>query len=156
LVFLQRADPLLAWHILRDGNPLIGNPGDLENRRRYAWRLYVEYRPFFELEAAAVEAALLRRLDGGRGRLLRRIGAAPPVRPFGTCPRSEHINECRYVPRRHPLATRQASARGAWQQASAGGASCVNLKQASSPPGRSVPGATPAPRASPERTDQTR
>ncbi|GIW53551.1 MAG: hypothetical protein KatS3mg081_2906 [Gemmatimonadales bacterium] len=43
LVFLHRADPLLAWHILRDGKPLIGNPGDLENRRRYAWRLYVEY-----------------------------------------------------------------------------------------------------------------
>lgn len=58
LVWLHRADPLLAWHVCRNARLLFGDARDLEERRAYAWRRFVEYDRFFELERRAVRARI--------------------------------------------------------------------------------------------------
>ena len=63
VVWLHRADPLIAWYALRQPRLLFGDPGDLARYQVYTWRRFVEYQPFFELEADAVRrgiASLLR------------------------------------------------------------------------------------------------
>ncbi len=60
VVWLHRADPLIAWHALRQPRLLFGDPGDLTHRQAYAWRRFVEYAPFFELEADAVRRGIAR------------------------------------------------------------------------------------------------
>lgn len=58
VVVLNTADPLLAWQVCRTARLIAGSRADFAERRRYAWRRYVEYRPFLELEAQAVKARL--------------------------------------------------------------------------------------------------
>lgn len=60
VVWLHRADPLIAWHALRQPRLLFGDPGDLARRQAYAWRRFVEYEPFFEFEADAVRRGIAR------------------------------------------------------------------------------------------------
>ena len=60
LVWLHRADPLIAWHALRQPRLLFGTAGDLAAHQAYAWRRFVEYQPFFELEADAVRRGIAR------------------------------------------------------------------------------------------------
>ena len=66
VVWLHRADPLLRWAVLRQPQLLLGDPRDLARAQAYAWRRFVEYRPFFKLEAAAVRRAIARLRDGHR------------------------------------------------------------------------------------------
>ncbi|MBI2401677.1 MAG: nucleotidyltransferase domain-containing protein [Gemmatimonadetes bacterium] len=65
VVSLNRADPLLAWQVCRDARLLAGDPTAFANRCLYAWRRYVEYRPFLELEARAVTNRLAQLRDAG-------------------------------------------------------------------------------------------
>lgn len=65
LLTLNRADPLLAWQVCRDARLLAGDAAEFANVRRYAWRRYVEYRPFLEREAQAVKDRLARLRDAG-------------------------------------------------------------------------------------------
>jgi len=65
LVTLNRADPLLAWQVYRDARLLAGEPAEFAGLRRYAWRRYVEYRPFLEREARAVADRLAQLRDAG-------------------------------------------------------------------------------------------
>lgn len=58
LVWLHRADPLLAWHVCRNARLLFGDARDFEERRAYAWRRFVEYDRFFERERQAVRAGI--------------------------------------------------------------------------------------------------
>ena len=60
VVWLHRADPLIAWHALRQPRLLFGDPSDLARRQAYAWRRFVEYAPFFEFEADAVRRGIAR------------------------------------------------------------------------------------------------
>lgn len=60
VVWLHRADPLIAWHALRQPRLLFGDPTDLARRQAYAWRRFVEYAPFFEFEADAVRRGIAR------------------------------------------------------------------------------------------------
>ncbi len=60
VVWLHRADPLIAWHALRESRLLSGSAGDLAAHQAYAWRRFVEYQPFFELEANAVRRGIAR------------------------------------------------------------------------------------------------
>lgn len=66
LVWLHRADPLIAWHALRQPQLLWGEPGDLARRQLYAWRRFVEYAPFFTHEATAVRRSISRWRNGDR------------------------------------------------------------------------------------------
>lgn len=61
VVWLDRADPLIAWHALQRPYLLVGDPSELALHQLYAWRRFVEYTPFFELEARAVRRAIARR-----------------------------------------------------------------------------------------------
>lgn len=58
VVVLNTADPLLAWQVCRDAELIAGDPLEFAERRRYAWRRYVEYRPFLEREAQCVRDRL--------------------------------------------------------------------------------------------------
>ncbi len=60
VVWLHRADPLIAWYSLREPRLLFGGPRDLARYQAYAWRRFVEYAPFFELEAQAVRRGIRR------------------------------------------------------------------------------------------------
>ncbi len=60
VVWLHRADPLIAWYALRESRLLFGGPRDLACYQAYAWRRFVEYAPFFELEAQAVRRGIAR------------------------------------------------------------------------------------------------
>jgi predicted nucleotidyltransferase len=62
LAWLHRADPLFAWQIFRHAQLLFGDASEFARYRGYAWRRFVEYAPFFKLEAEAVR----RRLAGFR------------------------------------------------------------------------------------------
>lgn len=64
VVWLNRADPLLGWQALRDAQLLWGDPRLFGERRRYAWRRFVEYSRFFALEASAVRRRLAELHDG--------------------------------------------------------------------------------------------
>lgn len=66
LLWLHRADPLIGWHALRQPQLLAGDPGDLARYQTYAWRRFVEYTPFFALEADAVRRSLAHWRDGDR------------------------------------------------------------------------------------------
>lgn len=66
VVWLQRADPLIAWQALRRPRLLAGDPGELARYQAYAWRRFVEYAPFFTLEADAVRRSIARWRDGDR------------------------------------------------------------------------------------------
>lgn len=66
IVWLHRSCPLLAWEALRRARLLVGDPRDLVRYRTYAWRRFVEYAPFFELEARSVRRRLARYRDGRR------------------------------------------------------------------------------------------
>lgn len=66
LVWLHRADPLLAWQIFRQAQLLFGDAGEFARYRAYAWRRFVEYAPFFALEAEAVRRRLARFRDGNQ------------------------------------------------------------------------------------------
>jgi predicted nucleotidyltransferase len=52
LALLNRADPLLLKEVCRNAVLLAGAEIDLQELRIYAFKRFVEYRPFFELEAA--------------------------------------------------------------------------------------------------------
>jgi predicted nucleotidyltransferase len=60
LVWLDRADPLLGWYALRRPWLLFGERSELVRRQVYAWRRFVEYRPYFEREAEAVRRGIAR------------------------------------------------------------------------------------------------
>ena len=60
VVWLHRADPLLAWEILQGAQLLYGDRRDLLRYQTYAWRRFVEYGRFFALEAAAVREGIAR------------------------------------------------------------------------------------------------
>ena len=60
IVWLHRADPLIAWRALRQPRLLFGDPADLARRQAYAWRRFVEYAPFFKFEADAVRRGIAR------------------------------------------------------------------------------------------------
>lgn len=66
LVWLNRADPLIAWAALRRPHLLLGDTRELIRAQTYAWRRFVEYQPFFQLEARAVHQAIARLRDGNR------------------------------------------------------------------------------------------
>ena len=66
VVWLRQADPLIGWHALRQPQLLVGDPGDLLRYQTYAWRRFVEYAPFFALEADAVRRGIARLRDGHR------------------------------------------------------------------------------------------
>ena len=62
VVWLHRADQLIAWYALREARLLFGASPDLARYQAYAWRRFVEYAPFFELEAQAVRRGIERLL----------------------------------------------------------------------------------------------
>jgi len=66
VVWLDRADPLIAWYALRQPRLLIGDPRDLARHQAYAWRRFVEYEPFFALEADAVRRRIASLLHAAR------------------------------------------------------------------------------------------
>lgn len=66
LAWLHRADPLFAWQIFRHAALLFGDAAEFARYRAYAWRRFVEYAPFFALEAAAVRRRLAGYRDGDR------------------------------------------------------------------------------------------
>ena len=66
VLWLDRADPLVRWAALKQPRLLLGDARELARAQVYAWRRFVEYRPFFELEAAAVRRAIARLRDGHR------------------------------------------------------------------------------------------
>ncbi|MDQ7844599.1 MAG: nucleotidyltransferase domain-containing protein [Armatimonadota bacterium] len=60
VVWLHRADPLLAWEITRAGRLLYGERSEWTRYAIYAWRRFVDYMRFFDLEADAVERGVAR------------------------------------------------------------------------------------------------
>lgn len=64
IVLLDHADPLIRWAALRAPQLLVGDARELSRAQLYAWRRYVEYQPFFDLEAAAVRRAIAGLRDG--------------------------------------------------------------------------------------------
>lgn len=66
LAWLHRADPLFAWQVYRHARLLYGDADEFARRRAYAWRRFVDYAPFFALEAEAVRRRLAPFRDGGR------------------------------------------------------------------------------------------
>lgn len=60
VVWLHRADPLLAWEISQSAQLLYGDPQDMAQYCAYAWRRFVEYGKFFALEADAVQRGIAR------------------------------------------------------------------------------------------------
>jgi predicted nucleotidyltransferase len=58
VALLNRADPLLLREV--SANPLLlaGSEDDLQEFRIYSFKRFVEYRPFFQLEAATNERHL--------------------------------------------------------------------------------------------------
>jgi predicted nucleotidyltransferase len=64
LSFINHADPLFLSHICKTAKLLFGKKQDLDELKMYAFRRYVEHKPYFRMEKEYVNNAIRRFTHG--------------------------------------------------------------------------------------------